>query len=278
MALPLLGMGLGLIGKLLGGGAKGAADERQNQNNAQAVQNQQALSQYGTQQSALLQALLAKGRDAQDQYQTRQGATTSALGQQSQEGTSRYNTRQGATTTALGQQSNENMQRAQLGLQAPSVRARQSVMGSLMQNLQPVSVEAQGQVRGRVPKITGGLTPEVLSPETRQHGAELSKAALMAQLSGSDVPAATNFMGGVLDAPPSTDFASGVLSAPEPTDYTKGIIAPPKLGGFKQAGRGESILSGLSMGSGLLAELLPFLQRNGGGQAVNGPQNNWGLD
>lgn len=251
----------GLVGKLLGSGAEKAAQERQNQNQNQLIQNQQAVNLYGTQQQALLQALLAQGRDVQDRYQTRQGATTSALGQQSQEGTSRYNTRQGATTTALGQQSNEALQRAQLGLAAPTARARQSVMGSLMENMQPVQVEATGRTRGRVPTITGGLTPAALGANTRQHGAELSKAALLAQLSGSDIPAATNFQGGILAAPPATDFAGGVLAAPEATDYTKGIIAPPKLPGFKEAGKGESIMAGLGIGGGLLAQLLPFLNR-----------------
>lgn len=245
--LPLLMAGAPLLGKLLGGGAKGAATERGQQNDYGLSQNQQALSQYGTQQNALLQALLAQGREGQDRYSTRQNATTNALNSGSQEATSRYNTQQGATTTALGQQSAEGLQRAQLGLQAPSVRARQSILGSMMQNMQPVSIEATGQTRGRVPTIKGGLSADMLSPETRQHGAELSKAALMAQLSGSDVPGATDFKSGILQAPAATDFKGGILDAPPETDYSKGVMAPPTLNGYRQPGKGESAMSWLSL-------------------------------
>ena len=238
--------GAGLLGKLFGGTAKGSADERGNQNNYGLQQNQQALSQFNTQQNALLQSILAGGRDSIDRYQTQQGATTSALGNQSQEATGRYGIQQGATTTALGNQSQEGLQRARLGMDSGTARARQSIMGSLMANMQPVSVQAQGQVRGRVPVISGGLSASALSPETRQHGAELSKAALMAQLTGSDVPAATDFKGGILNAPAATDFRSGILDAPAATDYSKGIMAPPNQQGYQKAGKVESIMSLLS--------------------------------
>lgn len=270
--LPALLAGAGLLGKLFGGGAKGAAAERGTRNDYQQTQNQQALSQFNTQQNALLQALLAQGSEASNRYNTRQGATTSALGQESQEATGRYNTRQGATQTALGQQSAEGLQRAQLGLNAPSVRARQGVMGSLMANLQPVKVEGGNpRLAGRVPQISGGLTPSALSADTRQQGGELAKAALMAQLTGSDVPAATNFRGGVLDAPKPTDFRSGVLDAPPATDYASGVMKPPSLQGFQQPGKGESIASFLSMllnGAGQLGSLKkPYnpLDETGGG-------------
>lgn len=268
----MLGAIAGLLGGLFGGGARGQAQERSNQNDYGLQQNQQLLSQYGIQQNSLLQALLAQGRDGMDAYQTRQGATTSALGNQSQEGTSRYGIQQGATSNALANQSAENISRARLGLEAPTARARQSVMGSLMANMQPVSVEAQGQVRGRVPKITGGLTPAALSPETRQHGAELSKAALMAQLTGSDIPAATDFKSGILQGPAPTDFSKGVLDAPQGTDYTKGILPPPQLGGYRQPGRGENAMSWLSLilsGAGAANGLINRRPTSGNGLPVD---------
>lgn len=236
----------GILGSLLGGAGRRQANERTNQNDFQQRQNQLGLSQYGIQQNALLQALLAGDRGAMDRYSTQQGATTNALNSGSQEATSRYGIQQGATQNALGQQSAEGLQRAQLGLQAPNVRARQSILGSLMQNMQPVTVEPSPNVRGHVPKISGGLTPAALDPMTRQHGGELMKAALQAQLSGSDVPTATNFRGGVMQAPAPTDFRSGVLQPPPSTDYTRGLIEPPAMTGYQQPGRLESILSLLS--------------------------------
>jgi hypothetical protein len=69
----------------------------------------------------------------------------------------------------------------------------------------------------------------------------------MAQLTGSDVPAATDFKSGILNAPAATDFRSGILDAPAATDYSKGIMAPPNQQGYQKAGKVESIMSLLSM-------------------------------
>ena len=54
MAFPLMGVlaGAGVLGKLFGGAAKGASDNRAQQNQFQAQQNQQALQQYGIEQGA----------------------------------------------------------------------------------------------------------------------------------------------------------------------------------------------------------------------------------
>jgi hypothetical protein len=213
-----------------GGAAKGAADERHQQNVYNIARNNATNTQYGTQQNALLQALLAQERGALDRYGTRQGATSSALANQSAEG----------------------LQRARLGLEAPTARARQSVMGSLMQNLQPSNVQASAKVAPHVPKFSGGLTPAALDPMTREHGGALMKAALEAQLSGSDIPASTDFMGGVLNAPESTDFRSGLLT-------------PPELQGYKQAGKGESIMSGGSVVGGILGDLANIIGKRRGG-------------
>ncbi len=91
---------LPLIGSLLSGGAKGQSQERANKNAYAEGANRNALSQYGTQQNALLTTLIAGGRDKMDGYQTKQGATTNAMqGQQS------------ATTNALNSQSAEGLQR-----------------------------------------------------------------------------------------------------------------------------------------------------------------------
>lgn len=249
--LPLMAIaaGSGILSKLLGGAGKGAADERKNQNDFTLNKNNQALSQYGTQQNALLQTILAGGRDTMDRYNTQQGATTNAT-----QGL------QTATSHALDAQSAEGMQRAQLGLQAPSVRARQSVLGSLMKNLQPAHIQGPAGQQGHESTITGGLSASALDPMTRQHGDELMKAALQAQLSGSDVPAATDFKSGI------QDWKGSVLTPPDATDYTKSIMAPPELGGYKSAGKGESIMSGLSMGGGVIGEILKLIASGQGGQ------------
>jgi len=212
MAFPWLPVALGLLsaGKGLGTAAKGAADERQQENLSTQTANQAALTQYQIQQRALLDALMAMDRGETDRYQTRQGATTSAL----------------------ANQSTENILRARLGLEAPAERARQSILGSLMQNMQPVTVSGGNErVRANMPVFSGGLTAAALDPVTRQHGGELMQAALNAQRTGSDVPAATDFMGGVLEAPARTDYMKGILNA-------------PAMGGYKKAGKGESWLSG----------------------------------
>jgi hypothetical protein len=246
LLIPAISAGLPLLGKLLSGGAKGAAAERGGQNDFTLARNSQALSQYGTQQNALIQSLLAKGQEATNRYNTNQGATTAAT-----------SGLQNATSRALEAQSGEGMQRAQLGLQAPSVRARQSVLGSLMKNLQPVKIQGPAGQAGHTSSITGGLSASALDPTTRQHGDELMKAALMAQMTGSDIPKATDFQSGI------QDWKGSVLDVPEATDYSKGIIAPPELGGYKDAGKGESLLAGGGMLASILGELLKLRQQGG---------------
>lgn len=271
------GTALGILGTLLGGMGRGAAQERQSQNDFQQRQNQLLLGQYNTQQNALLQALLAGDRGAVDRYQTQQGATSNALNNTSQEATSRYGIRQGAEQRALESESGENMQRARLGLEAPGIRARQSVLGSLMQNMQPVSIEGGNErVRANMPRITGGMTPAALDPTTRQHGGALMQAALQAQLSGSDVPQRTNFRGGVMQAPEATNFAGGILQTPETTDFRSGILPPPNLGGYRQPGRGESLLSGGGIVGGILSQLLPFIQGRNNTSGNNLPVDPYG--
>lgn len=225
-ALPAIMGGASLLGKLFGGAAKGSADQRMAENNQTGQQNDLAARLYGTRQGALLQALMAKDRGAMD----------------------RYSTRQGATTTALGQEEAGKLNRAQLGLQAPTIRAKQSLLGSAMENMQPVSVSGlPTRLQGRVPTISGGLSPSMLSDTTRAHGKELQRAALAAQFSGSDIPAAT-------------DFKSGILDAPEMVDFEGGVLATPEMQKYKQAGKLEKALGiGGLLGSmiGGIGDLMP---------------------
>lgn len=237
-AIPAITAGASLLGKIFGGGAKHAADQRHTQNDAQARHNQLLAQLFNTQQGATTNALLGQDRGAVDRYQTRQGATTSAL--QSEEA--------GA------------LNRARLGLEAPTVRARQSILGSAMENMQPVSVSnLNPRLAGRVPQISGGLTPAMLSDTTRAHGRELQRAALAAQFSGSDIPKAT-------------DFRSGILEAPEMVDFQSGILTPPRFGGPQQAGGLERFLGGaglLGTVLGGIGELIRERPRSGHGLPVD---------
>ena len=133
----------------------------------------------------------------------------------------------------LGMQENATMDRAQMGVTAPQARSKQAVLGSLMQNLQPAQIS--GLPSGvSMPQMSGGLTPAALSSQARAGGGELQRQALMALLSKSDVPAATNY--------PET-----------------GKIQSPEMLGYKDPGKMESILSAIGLiGStgGALGELL----------------------
>lgn len=179
MPLPLMAIaaGAGILGKIMGGGAKGAATERAGQNDFTAQQNQQALSKYGIDQ--------------------------------------------GARQNLLGQQEQATLNRAQLGMQAPNVRMKQALLGSLIQNMQSAKVTPPSGIR--MGQVSGGVDPSsLLNAGARAGGGEMQRQALMALLTKSDVPAATDFV-------------------------RDGTVAAPQMGGFKQAGRGESLMSLLGL-------------------------------
>lgn len=234
------GTRVGDVGNVLSGASGGAATERERKMWAAQQGNQNALDVFRTRQQAALEALLAQGRDKMSGYATQQGATTNAMtGLQS------------ATTTALGNQSAEGLARARLGLEAPGVRARQSVLGSLMKNLQPLSIQSAPGQRGHETKLSGGMSAAALDPLTREHGAALLQAALEAQLSGSDVPAATDFKGGI------QDWKSSILNVPEATDYSKGLLNAPQLQDtYQKPGKLESIMSWLGLGGNLAGAIM----------------------
>lgn len=200
--MPFLPIALGIgsiLGKIMGGAAKGSADNRRADNTNVLAQNQLTAQLHGQKQSAMLQALLGNDRAAMD----------------------RFSTKQHATQTALGQEEAGKLNRAELGLRAPGMRSRQALAGSMLANFQPRSLPG-------VPQIRGGAA-NAISPTARDAGRALEAQALEALLSGSDIPA-------------STDFAGGVLEAPEAMDFRSGILADPRMGGYKSAGALEKIL------------------------------------
>lgn len=175
---------------IFGGAAKGSADQRASENNQTAQRNQLLAQLYGMNQNAQTNALQNKSAE-----------------QLAHAGV--------------------DMDRRKFALQAPNVRASQSVRGSIMQNAKPFQVQASGRVAQHIPQISGGLTPEMFSADTRALGGELSRKALIDQLKGDQFDPLT-----------ATDFESGVL----PT---------PKLEEFQRAGLLEKILGGVGLASSL---------------------------
>lgn len=138
--------------------------------------------------------------------------------------TSQYGIQQGAMNNLLGQQEQSTLNRAQMGISAPSARMKQAILGSLLQNVQDAKVTPPAGVN--MAQLSGGLKPSTLSAATRAGGGELEKQALMALMSKSDVPAATDFVG-------------------------KGLLTPPASPDYKSAGTGESLLSLLGLLGGV---------------------------
>lgn len=151
------------LGGVLGGAAKGASEGRQNQAAYQMNQNNNATSQYGTNQQAVMQAL--------------QGAEKAGL-----------------------DRAQLDLLRRQFGLQAPQQRMSNAARGSVLANVQDVQVS---HPRAHIPTITGGARPSNLTPEARQLGALIARQSLMDQMKGdnfSEVPM-QNWQGGVLPKP-----------------------------------------------------------------------------
>lgn len=186
--------GASLLGKLFGGAGKGAADERNNQNDLISRDNMTRASLYGTQQGALSNAQALQERGTMD--------------------------------------------RARMGVSAPQQRMLQALLGSMMQNAQ--GAQFSGLPAGvSVPKMSGGVNPSTLINAFQRAGAGVQqRQAMGAALTGSDTPA--------------------------PPDYVQsGVMPQPSMGGYKQPGKGESLLSLL----GLIGAGAGGLQQMGVGRA-----------
>lgn len=114
------------------------------------------------------------------------------------------------------------LQGAKLNLDAPQLRANNSVRGDLLANLQPLSVNGPiTHTGGKMPSISGGMSPALLSPNSRQLGQGMSREALLSQMNG---PAFT------------------------PTPQPKAGMFDHILNGIGYAGLGANVLGGLSHG------------------------------
>lgn len=149
-----------------------------------------------------------------------------------------YGTQQNALANLLGLQERATMDRAKMGVEAPSARMKQALLASLLQNARPASFS--GLPKGvTVPQMSGGLNPALINAAARSGAGELQRQALLALLTKSDVPQAT--------------------------DYGKtGMLPLPQFQGYKGAGKGESFMSGAGLIGGLLGGLGGLRRGNAG--------------
>ena len=67
-----------------------------------------------------------------------------------------------------------------LGLQAPQLRARNAVRGDILANAQPAAFSGSG----RDLQMSGGVSPALLSENSRNLGRQMSRDALLSQMKG----------------------------------------------------------------------------------------------
>ena len=103
----------------------------------------------------------------------------------------RYDSEQRAKLDAAKLGEDALRDRLDRSLESPQKRAGQAALGDILANIKSSGVSG---LPGYIPKIafSGGLTPDLLGPMARTAGSTLARDALMAQLTGSDVPAAPN--------------------------------------------------------------------------------------
>lgn len=78
---------------------------------------------------------------------------------------------------------------ARLNLEAPQQRAQNSVRGDILAGLQPTTITGPiTHTHGQMPQVSGGLSPALLSQNSRQLGQQMSRQALMSQMQGDFQP------------------------------------------------------------------------------------------
>jgi hypothetical protein len=142
-----------------------------------------------------------------------------------------YDTQQRSLLQALGLDERATMDRAQLGIAAPQARAKQALLGSLMQRMQKANVQPPPGIR--MGQVSGGIGDAIGGSGAKMAGILMQLQALKAMQSGSDVPAATNYA-------------------------QKGMLPPPE---YKKAGKGESIMSLLGLVGGGIGALGGAMQQ-----------------
>lgn len=144
----------------------------------------------------------------------------------------------------LQQRFGNELSAAQLNLNAPQVRAAQSVKGDVLANAQPFQWTGGTQMVGEipVPQFSGGLNPGIFSDNTRSLGRMLSAGAVGQQ--------------GVNDG--------------------RAIEAPPQVSELPQAGKADGFWSTIGQIAPLIG-MIPWKKGGGSGGSgiVNSSNINW---
>lgn len=183
--------------------------------------------------AGLLGKLMGKGGEGAAKERTNQNDFQQ---QQNQLANQQFNTQQNAATNLAGLDEKATMDRANLGVSAPSARMKQALLGSLLQNYQSRNIEAPAGIR--MGKVSGGLDLSTIADAVKAGGGELSRQGLEALYSKSDVPMAANYS-------------------------QSAKVAAPSLGGYQGAGKMESILSGGGLLGSLLGSIAELSKGNG---------------
>jgi hypothetical protein len=217
-----------------------------------AVTGGSVLSRLASNPETYSTALGLLGRLGEGQAGERGAENTFALQQEALRN-SQFNTQQTAASRAKEDEEAGKIARSQLGISAPSARAHQALLGSLIRNIQPVSFSNTGRVH--VPTVSGGLTPAAIDAGARGAGGELERQAIDALLSKSDIPS-------------STDFSSALMTPPAQTPY-------------QDPGTGESVLSGIGTAANITQAILASLKKKSAQPsssigATPSDENGWG--
>jgi hypothetical protein len=128
-----------------------------------------------------------------------------------------------------------NQLRAQLALAAPGQEAKNAARGDILAGAQDATLSGLPSYL-HVPTISGGLRPSLFSGNTRALGANMSRQAMLNNMSGADVPALTPL-------PQSTALDTGLQAV----SLGGGLLnaLSPVLGGGSPSGAGTSAGTGL---------------------------------
>lgn len=178
VAIPIgpILMGGSLLAKMFGGSK---AKNREAQNTAAASADQLKQQAYQTRQNAMIQALLGQSREQLDQGDL-------------------------------------DLRQRQFALQAPSIRGKQGLLGSMIQGYRPATSSGNPRVAAHMPQISGGLS---LGPQAGLIGKLLTAQAIKGLQSGDRFQPMQR-----------TNFQGGVMTTPQPTPYKKPGLMEKLLG------------------------------------------------
>jgi hypothetical protein len=151
--------------------------------------------------------------------------------------TSQYGMQQGAMLNAANAMAGQNQTDAQMGLQAPSMRAKQALLGDALSGF-----EYKAPTHARANVVDFG-SPYKVSDSTRELGGLLSTGALADQKQGNSPLEKVDFMSMLLKAPgqtplPQSNWLDKILNSASAIGSIGGGIgeAAKALGGSTTAG------------------------------------------